>query len=119
MKNVKYAQCVKCGKIYEAIPSLTNCSCGGILDIIYDYDYIRAHFTRETLAQRRDNSMWRYRELLPVEEGTPNTPLRGRRSSPAPPPATPPPPWRGTPPPRVSRPTSSSPAVPPRGRWPS
>ena len=76
MKNVKYAQCVKCGKIYEAIPSLTNCSCGGILDIIYDYDYIRAHFTRETLAQRRDNSMWRYRELLPVEEGTPNTPLR-------------------------------------------
>ena len=76
MKNVKYAQCVKCGKIYEAIPSLTNCSCGGILDIIYDYDYIRAHFTRETLAQRRDNSMWRYRELLPVEEGTPNTLLR-------------------------------------------
>ena len=76
MKNVKYAQCVKCGKIYEAIPSLTNCSCGGILDIIYDYDYIRAHFTRETLAQRRDNSMWRYRELLPVEADTPDTPLR-------------------------------------------
>ena len=76
MKNVKYAQCVKCGKIYEATPNLTNCQCGGILDIIYDYDYIKTVLTKEKLAARRDNSMWRYRELLPVEEDTPNTPLR-------------------------------------------
>jgi len=76
MKNVKYAQCVKCGKIYEATPNLTNCQCGGILDIIYDYDYIKTILTKEKLAARRDNSMWRYRELLPVEEDTPNTPLR-------------------------------------------
>ena len=34
MKNVKCARCVKCGKEYEAVPDLTNCSCGGILDII-------------------------------------------------------------------------------------
>ena len=76
MKNVKHAKCVKCGKIYEAVPNLTNCSCGGILDIIYDYDYIRTVLTKETLAARRDNSMWRYRELLPVEETTPAPPLR-------------------------------------------
>ena len=76
MKNVKYAQCVKCGKIYEATANLTNCQCGGILDIIYDYDYIKTVLTKEKLAARRDNSMWRYRELLPVEEDTPNTPLR-------------------------------------------
>lgn len=76
MKNVKYAQCVKCGKTYEATPDLTNCSCGGILDIVYDYDYIKANFTKETLQNRRDNSMWRYRELLPVEEDTPAPPLR-------------------------------------------
>ncbi len=76
MKNVKYAQCVKCGKIYEATPNLTNCQCGGILDIIYDYDYIKTVLTKEKLAARRDNSMWRYWELLPVEEDTPNTPLR-------------------------------------------
>ena len=43
MKNVKCARCVKCGKEYEAVPNLTNCECGGILDIIYDYDYIKAH----------------------------------------------------------------------------
>ena len=76
MKNVKHAKCVKCGKIYEATPDLTNCSCGGILDIIYDYDYIKANLTKADLAARQDNSMWRYRELLPVEETTPAPPLR-------------------------------------------
>ena len=76
MKNVKHAKCVKCGKIYEATPNLTNCSCGGILDIIYDYDYIKTQLTKEKLAQRSDNSMWRYRELLPVEEATQAPPLR-------------------------------------------
>ena len=76
MKNVKFAKCVKCGKIYEATPNLTNCSCGGILDIIYDYDYIKSVLTKDKLAQRSDNSMWRYRELLPVEETTEAPPLR-------------------------------------------
>ena len=36
MKNVKYGKCVRCGKTYEATPDLTNCQCGGILDIVYD-----------------------------------------------------------------------------------
>lgn len=76
MRNVKFGKCVRCGKEYEAVPSLTNCSCGGILDIIYDYDYIKSVFNKEILSARRDNSMWRYRELLPVEESTENTPLR-------------------------------------------
>ena len=76
MKHVKYAQCVRCGKRYDAVPDLTNCSCGGILDIVYDYDYIRSVLTKEILAGRKERSMWRYRELLPVEETTPDTPLR-------------------------------------------
>ena len=76
MKNVIHAKCVKCGKIYEAPPNLTNCSCGGILDIIYDYEYIKANLTKADLAARQDNSMWRYRELLPVEESTEAPPLR-------------------------------------------
>ena len=76
MRNVKHARCVKCGKTYEAVPTLTNCACGGILDIVYDYDYIRTVLTRDVLAARRENSMWRYRELLPVEEDTPAPPLR-------------------------------------------
>jgi threonine synthase len=76
MKNVICARCVKCGKEYEATPNLENCSCGGILDIIYDYDYIKTKLTKEVLRQRTDYSMWRYREVLPVNEDTKNTPLR-------------------------------------------
>ena len=76
MKNVKYGKCVRCGRTYEAKPDLTNCECGGILDIVYDYDYIRSVLTKEKLARRENRSMWRYRELLPVEETTPDTPLR-------------------------------------------
>jgi len=76
MNHVKYGKCVRCGREYAAAPDLTNCACGGILDIVYDYDAIRARFTKELLAKRENRSMWRYRELLPVEPDTPDTPLR-------------------------------------------
>lgn len=76
MRNVICARCVKCGREYEAVPDLTNCECGGILDILYDYDYIKTVFTKEKLAARSKPTMWRYRELLPVEESTPDTELR-------------------------------------------
>ena len=76
LKNVKCAKCVKCGKEYPATPDVTTCECSGILDIVYDYDYIKSHLTKEKLAARKDLTMWRYRELLPIEEETENTPLR-------------------------------------------
>ena len=76
MKHVKCARCIRCGKEYEATPNVTTCDCGGILDIIYDYDYIQANFTKETLKNRQDPTMWRYRELLPVEETAEAPPLR-------------------------------------------
>ena len=76
MRNVKYGKCVKCGKTYEAAPDLTTCACGGILDITYDYEYIKSRLTKEILASRTERSMWRYRELLPIEETTVPTPLR-------------------------------------------
>ena len=75
MKNVTGARCVKCGKTYEAVPDLTTCTCGGILDIEYDYDHIRKHLGKSMLPNR-PQTMWRYRELLPVAESTPDTPLR-------------------------------------------
>ena len=28
MKNVRHAKCVKCGKLYEATPNLTNAPAG-------------------------------------------------------------------------------------------
>ena len=76
MRHVTGARCVRCGRVYEAVPNLTNCECGGILDIEYDYASIRRNFTKEKLAARTNYSMWRYRELLPVEDETPDTPLR-------------------------------------------
>ena len=76
MKNVKCAKCIKCGKEYEAAPGITTCECGGILDIIYDYDYIKSTFTKDDLAKCRENSMWRYRAFLPVEPDSAPTPLR-------------------------------------------
>ena len=76
MKHVLYGKCVKCGKEYAATPDLTNCECGGILEITYDYEYIKTQLTKEKLAARTERTMWRYRELLPIEETTEPTPLR-------------------------------------------
>ena len=76
MKYVLGAKCVRCGKEYEAVPGLTTCFCGGILDIVYDYAAIRRAFSPKDLAACRDNTMWRYRPFLPVEEGSAPPPLR-------------------------------------------
>ncbi len=66
MKNVISAVCIKCGAEHEATPGITTCpKCGGLLDIKYDYAYIKRNFTKEKLASR-ELSMWRYEELLPV-----------------------------------------------------
>ena len=76
MRHVKYGKCVRCGRTYEAVPDLTTCACGGILEITYDYDFIKSRLTKQVLANRPERSMWRYRELLPIEEDTAPTPLR-------------------------------------------
>lgn len=76
MKNVKCARCIKCGREYEAAPDIAACECGGILDIVYDYDYIKSCVSRDFYERCGDFSMWRYRAFLPVEESTPAPPLR-------------------------------------------
>ena len=71
MKNVKCAKCIKCGAEVKAVPDLTTCpQCGGILDIQYDYDYIRSVVTPEMIEARKDQTMWRYKAFLPVEPET-------------------------------------------------
>ncbi len=68
MRNVTGARCTICGKVSPAGPETTVCPhCGGILDIEYDYDYIRSCFRKHPLQERSDPTMWRYLELLPVE----------------------------------------------------
>ncbi len=77
MKNVLGAVCTLCGAEYEAGPETTTCpKCGGILEITYDYGYIRGTVNRAVLSACQDRSMWRYRALLPVEEEWTMPPLR-------------------------------------------
>jgi threonine synthase len=57
-------ECVDCGGAFDAEDATHRCpDCGGILDPTYDYD--RIDLSREDLASRRFDSMWRYEELLP------------------------------------------------------
>ena len=42
---------------YESVPTLTNCTCGGILDIVYDYGYIKSVLSKEKLAARENLSL--------------------------------------------------------------
>jgi threonine synthase len=77
MRNVLGAVCIACGVEYQAGDQTYTCpTCGGVLEIVYDYPYIKAAFTKEKLAARRDPSLWRYRELLPIEDDSPLPPLR-------------------------------------------
>ena len=80
MKNVKCLRCIKCGREYEAVPDATTCECGGILDVVYDYDYIKSVSSPESISASDNYTMWRYKPFLPVEEDTQQPPLRVGRS---------------------------------------
>ncbi|MDW7992399.1 MAG: hypothetical protein RMK65_09790, partial [Anaerolineae bacterium] len=59
-------QCVRCGyqeRFYRGLEQCPRCG-GDWLDVIYDYGRV-AQVWREELP-RRANTMWRYRELLPL-----------------------------------------------------
>jgi threonine synthase len=66
MKFVAGLACHLCGAKYPAEDKWI-CSCLGPLEVVYDYDAIRSAISRE-LIESRPRSIWRYVELLPVEE---------------------------------------------------
>ena len=66
MRFVAGLTCHLCGATYPAKASWV-CECLGPLEVTYDYDAIRRVMTRE-LIESRPRSLWRYLELLPVEE---------------------------------------------------
>jgi threonine synthase len=66
MEFVSGLACHLCGKRYAAEASWV-CECLGPLEVTYDYAAIRSAISRE-LIESRPKSLWRYRELLPVEE---------------------------------------------------
>ncbi|MBZ0258074.1 threonine synthase [bacterium] len=75
MSFVKCLRCKQCGKEYPIQPLYVCEDDFGGLEVVYDYDAIRASLSRETI-ERRPGNVWRYRELLPVE----GEPLTGEHS---------------------------------------
>jgi threonine synthase len=49
---------------------------GGILEVIYNYKYLRKQVSREAFFKNRDYFIWRYSLFLPVKKESQRTPLR-------------------------------------------
>ena len=67
MNFVAGLTCHLCGKTYRAEALWVCTDCLGPLEVSYDYDGIGRAISRE-LIEARPRSLWRYRELLPVDE---------------------------------------------------
>lgn len=77
MQNVKYLECIKCGKQYPPLPETYTCpECSGLLEVMYDYNLIARQVNRDTFSKSRDYSIWRYLPFLPVNPETPRPSLR-------------------------------------------
>ena len=67
-KNAGFMKALKCRECGREYPLTATHVCEfdfGPLEVVYDYDRIRQALTRATI-QSRSQTMWRYRELLPV-----------------------------------------------------
>ena len=69
MALVDALRCRECGRTYEISPRYACEWCFGPLEVAYDYDAIAAAVTRESIATGPP-TIWRYADLLPVEEPT-------------------------------------------------
>jgi threonine synthase len=67
MKFVSGLACHACGATYPAKALWVCTECLGPLEVTYDYPAVRKVMTR-ALVESRPPSLWRYLELLPVEE---------------------------------------------------
>src|SRR4051794_8679407 len=65
--NVTHLYCSSCGKKREARQLVNLCECGKPLMVAYDLEKAATSLTRESLAGR-EPTLWRYREVLPVED---------------------------------------------------
>ena len=66
MSYVIGLKCRECGRLYPK-EVINVCEyCFGSIEVDYDYDAVRRSLTRASFAGRPE-SLWRYRELLPIE----------------------------------------------------
>jgi len=64
-----WLKCTICGKTSAFSIAVPKCPCGGTLRVEYDMEAVARTLTKESLV-RRAASMWRYAELLPIEDET-------------------------------------------------
>ncbi len=64
---MKALKCRECGREYPLAATHVCEFDFGPLEVVYDYALIKKSLTRATI-ESRPNTMWRYRELLPVAE---------------------------------------------------
>jgi threonine synthase len=65
MSYIKSLKCKECSREYSISPVHVCEFCFGPLEVVYDYEKIKESLTREKI-EARPKSMWRYRELLPL-----------------------------------------------------
>lgn len=73
MADILELRCTVCDCTYAPGELTYTCpTCGqvGTLDILYDYDKLHLQVSRDELVGSRDYSIWRYRELLPINRDT-------------------------------------------------
>lgn len=77
MKKIKTLKCISCGKEHSLDEVKYVCSaCGGNLEVIYDYNLIKKRFTQDELKENSYLDMWRYADILPVDDLKDVSPLR-------------------------------------------
>ena len=62
-----WQRCIECGKTYDVDEIVYTCECGGLLEIVYDYEEIKDKVSKENL-RKREIGVWRYLEYLPVKD---------------------------------------------------
>lgn len=70
-EHIKDLECTLCHRTYRPNPYLMTCpSCGddGILEINFDYEKIKQVWSKNTLLECREDSMFRYNPLLTIKE---------------------------------------------------
>ena len=66
MEKLRGLKCRECGRGYPSAPLHVCEFCFGPLEVDYNYDALRGVVTRAAIASGPP-SMWRYRDLLPIE----------------------------------------------------
>ncbi len=64
---VSHLYCPKCGNTFDTKKKHQLCTCGSPLLVNYDLESIKENLKPETL-KNREASLWRYHEMLPVED---------------------------------------------------